>query len=47
MRGCSNPIFGQIWTNPKVGLKMQFKNVNCKINPRFNPSLSCFNPDLG
>jgi len=25
MLGCFNPTLGQIWTNPNVGLKMQFK----------------------
>jgi len=32
MLGCSNPNLGQIWTNPNVGLKMQFKNVQLKVN---------------
>jgi len=25
--GCFNPNLGQIWTNPKVGLKMSLKNI--------------------
>jgi len=25
MVGCFNPIMGQIWTNPNVGLKIKFK----------------------
>jgi len=24
MLGCFNPTLGQIWTNPNVGLEMQF-----------------------
>jgi len=31
MLGCFNPNLGQIWTNPNVGLKMQFKNVQLKV----------------
>jgi len=25
MRGCFNPKLGKIWSNPNVGLKIQFK----------------------
>jgi len=28
MLGCFNQILGQIWPNPNIGLKMQFKK--CK-----------------
>jgi len=28
---CFNPNLGQIWTNPNVGLKMQLKNVQLKV----------------
>jgi len=27
MLGCFNPILGQTWTNPKVGLKTKFKKM--------------------
>jgi len=27
MLDCFNPILGQIWTNPNVGLNISFKNV--------------------
>jgi len=32
---------GQIWTNPNIGLKMQFKNVTQRLG------LSIFDPKLG
>jgi len=38
--GCFNSILGQIWTNPNVGLKMQFKNVTQQLG------LSIFDPKL-
>jgi len=28
MLGCFNPILGKIWTNPIVGLKMEFINLS-------------------
>jgi len=28
---CFNPNFGQIWTNPNVGLKMKCKNLQFKV----------------
>jgi len=30
MLGCFNPNFGQIWTNPNVGLKMLLKHLQLK-----------------
>jgi len=41
MLGCFNPTFGQIWTNPKVWLKMQLKNLTQWLG------LSIFYPKLG
>jgi len=41
MLGCFNPILGQMWTNPNVGLKMQFKNVSQRLD------LFIFDPKLG
>jgi len=42
MLGCFNPILGQIWTNPNVGLKkMQFINLTQQLG------LSIFDPKLG
>jgi len=37
MLGCFNPNLGQIWTNPNVVLKMQFKNIQLKVKV-FNPT---------
>jgi len=31
MLGCFDPNLGQIWTNPNVGLKMQFKKLQLKV----------------
>jgi len=31
MLGCFNPNLGQMWTNPNVGLKMQFKKIRLKV----------------
>jgi len=41
MLGCFNPILGQIWTNPNVGLKMSFKHLTQWL------SLSIFDPKMG
>jgi len=41
MLGCLNPILGQIWTNPNVGLKKQL------INSTQDLGLSIFDPKLG
>jgi len=38
---CSKPNLGQIWTNPKVGLKMASKNWTQWLG------LSIFDPKLG
>jgi len=32
MLGCFNPNLGQVWTNPNVGLKMSFKNLNPTVH---------------
>jgi len=32
MLGYFNPNLVQIWTNPNVGLKMQYKNLQLKVN---------------
>jgi len=32
MLGCLNPNLGQIWTNPNVGLKMQYKVETLKLH---------------
>jgi len=58
MLGCFNPNLGQIWTNLKVGLKMQLKNVQLKgkaeVGLKFeftfltqHLGLSIFDPSLG
>jgi len=56
MLGCLNPNFGQIWTNPNVGLNMSFKivtqlqlslsTVNCFI-AFLTQHMSIFDPNLG
>jgi len=47
--GCFNPNLGRIWTNPNVGLKMEFKNFNPTLNFIFYCAFfnNIFNPTLG
>jgi len=37
MLGCFNPILGQIWTNPIVGLKNAFYCIN--LTPKLGLSI--------
>jgi len=49
MLGCFNPNFGKIWTNPNVGLKMEFKKKS-ELKVTFltqHLGLSIFDPKLG
>jgi len=58
MLSCLNPNLGQTWTNPNVGLKMQLKNLQLKVNVEVgiksemtfltqHLGLSIFDPNLG
>jgi len=44
MQGCINPNLGQIWTNPKVLLKMKLKNLQLKV--KLEVGLKCEIPFL-
>jgi len=39
MLGCFNPILGQIWTNPIVGLKYAISKFNPTAGSIFDPKL--------
>jgi len=56
MLGCFNPDLGQIWTKPNDGLKMQWKNIQLKVEVGLkyeitfltqHLGLSIFDPKLG
>jgi len=52
MLGCFNPNLVHIWTNPNVGLKMSFKNIQLKVKVEVtfltqHLDLSVFDPNLG
>jgi len=47
MLGCLNPNLGQIWTNPNVGLKMQLKHLQLKVEVGLKFEITFLTQHLG